>query len=139
MDVGAVEQGASAPRAVVFYLEPLVVLIMTQFVFAVYSRLQPSHSEAGPGQEARRPRDSQRSLFTASKILGRTFLTRTYMTTASLNKSSTSKWKIIGMEGDKTGMDGYHHGNIYPSLSCHLPFCTIPIFPLFKSIYLVMT
>ena len=40
VDVGAVEQ---RPRAVVFYLEPLVVLIMAQFVFAVYSRLQPRY------------------------------------------------------------------------------------------------
>ena len=41
--MGAVEQRASAPGAVVFYLEPLVVLIMAQFVFAVYSRLQPRY------------------------------------------------------------------------------------------------
>ena len=57
MDVGAVEQRASAPRAVVFYLEPLVVLIMAQFVFAVYSRCSQGiylHSEDGPGPEAKR-------------------------------------------------------------------------------------
>ena len=145
MDVGAVEQRASAPGAVVFYLEPLVVLMMTQYwlrcyilgcsqgiylnskgrswsggqetrnvhcllyvyveyelctdivVFAWYMALvEPRNGgtktlckRLSPGKQAimifidnvPTPFYTPRS----SKILGRSFLTRIYMTTASLS------------------------------------------------------